>query len=99
MCGQPFLNQLFISGRQRRIVLLRNDGNPVAIPTKSGPSPNLSQRERRRTASGIDLILTSLIPPINHSVLHHKHNLLHRVNILQRIATNRDDVGPLSNCQ
>src|ERR1044072_4707021 len=43
--------------------------------------------------------VTGLVIPINYPIVHHKHDLLHRMNIFQRITCYGDDVGPFSHGQ
>jgi hypothetical protein len=40
--------------------------------------------------------MLALLPPINHPILHHEHNFLHRMNILQGIAIDGNDVHSLA---
>ena len=46
-----------------------------------------------------EIAFWSLLPLVDHSILHHKHNAFHVLDISQRIAPDGDDVRPLAGCQ
>ena len=53
--------------------------------------------EQKTKPYGVDLSRLSLVPAfINDTVLHNEHDLLHSLNIFQRITRHRDDIGPLA---
>ncbi len=60
---------------------------------------------RQPTKAAYDIVASIewrfLVPSllINDAIFHHKHDLLHRLNVLERIARDGNDVGPFSGGQ